>query len=47
MGLGVAEGGHCSLVDGGEVDEKHVEAAAPVAILFWCAFCIYMLSVGA
>ncbi len=27
MGLGVAEDGDFSLVDGGEVNEKHVEAA--------------------
>ncbi len=37
MGLGVAEDGDCSLVDGGEVDEKHVESAAPIVVLFWCA----------
>ncbi len=37
MGLGVAEDGDCSLVDGGEVDKMHVESAAPVVGLFWCA----------
>ncbi len=34
VGLGVAEDGNCSLVNGGEVDEKHVESAAPVVCLF-------------
>ncbi len=47
LGLGVAEGGDCSLVDGGEVDEKHVEAAAPVVNLSLCALCGYVLSGGA
>ena len=47
MGLGVAEDGDCSLIDGGEVDEKHVEAAAPFVSLFWCAFCCYVLNGGA
>ncbi len=37
VGLGVAEDGDFSLVDGGEVDEKHVESAAPVVGLLWCA----------
>ena len=46
MGLGVAEDGDCFLVDGGEVDEKHVEAAAPVISLSWCALCGYVLSGG-
>ena len=38
VGLNVAEDGDCSLVDGGEVDEEHVESAAPVVSLFRCAF---------
>ncbi len=47
MGLSVAEYGNCSLVDGGEVDEKHVKAAAPIVSLFWCAFCCNVLIGGA
>ncbi len=34
MGLDVAEDGDFSLVDGCEVDEEHVESAAPVVSLF-------------
>ena len=47
MGLCVAEDGDCSLVDGGEVDKKHVEAAAPVVGLCWCALRCYVLNGGA
>ena len=46
MGLGVAKDGDFSLVDGCEVDEEHVESAAPVVSLFWCAFRGDALSVG-
>ena len=46
-GMGVAEDGNCSSVDGGEVDEEHVEATAPVVSLFWCALCGYVLNGGA
>ncbi len=38
MGLVVSEDGDCSLIYGSEVDEKHVEAAAPIVRLLWCAF---------
>jgi hypothetical protein len=38
VGLVMAEDGDCSLVYGSEVNEKHVEAAAPVVCLLWCAF---------
>ncbi len=44
--LGVAEDGDCSFVDGGEVYEEHVESAAPVVGLFWCAFHGDALSIG-
>ena len=46
MGLGVAEDGDFSLVDGCEVDEEHVESATPVVRLFWCAFRGDALSIG-
>ncbi len=46
MGLGVAEDGEFSLVDGCEVDEEHVESATPVVSLFWCAFRGDALSIG-
>ncbi len=39
MGLRVSEDGYRSLVYGGEVDEEHVESAAPVISLFRCALC--------
>ena len=38
MGLCVTKDGDFSLVDGCEVDVEHVESAAPVVRLFWCAF---------
>ena len=47
MGLGVAEDGDCSLVDGGEVYEEHVESAAPVIGLLWCALRCDVLGSGA
>ena len=34
----MAEGGNRSLVYGGQVDEEHVEAAAPAIRLVRCAF---------
>ena len=46
VGLSVAEDRDCSLVDGGEVYEKHVESAAPVVSLFWCALRGDALSIG-
>ena len=46
VGLCVAEDGDCSLVDGGEVDEEHVESAALAVGLFWCAFRGDALSIG-
>ncbi len=46
VGLGVAEDWDFSLVDGGEVDEEHVESAAPVVGLSWCAFNCDALGVG-
>ena len=33
----MSEGGYRSLVHGGKVDEKHVEAAAPAISVYWCA----------
>ncbi len=39
VGLRVSEDGYRSLVYGGEVDETHVEAAAPVICLCRCAHC--------
>ncbi len=47
MGLGVLEDGDRSLVDGGEVDEEHVESAAPAVSLFRRALCSYGLGGGA
>ncbi len=47
MGLCVSEDGDRSLVDGGEVDEEHVESAAPVISLFRCALCGYGMGGGA
>ncbi len=47
MGLSVSEDGDRSLVDGSEVDEEHVESAAPIVSLFWCALCGYGLGGGA
>ena len=47
MGLIVAEDRDCSLVYGGEINEKHVEAAAPVVCLLRCAFNYDGLSTGA
>ncbi len=41
--LCVSESGYRSLVYGGKVDEKHVEAAAPVIGLFRCALSNYRL----
>ncbi len=37
VGLGVAEDGDCALVNGGKVYMEHVESAAPIVGLFWCA----------
>ncbi len=37
VGLRVSEDGYRSLVYGGECDEEHVEAAAPVIGLLRCA----------
>ena len=47
MGLVMAEDGDCSLVYGSEIDEKHVEAAAPVVCLLWCVFYCDGLTGGA
>jgi len=38
MCLGVSEGRECTLVDGGEVDEYHVESTTPAVGVCWCAF---------
>ncbi len=47
MGLCVSEDGDRSLVDGVEADKEHVESAAPVIFLFWCALYGYGLGGGA
>ena len=46
MGLVMSEDGDCSLIYGCEVDEEHVEAAAPIVCLLWCAFCCDWLTGG-
>ncbi len=47
MGLVVTDYGDWSMVDGGEVNEKHVKAAAPIVCLLWCAFYCDGLAGGA
>ncbi len=37
VGLCVADDGDCALVDGGKVDEEHVESATPIIGLLWRA----------
>ena len=46
MDLVMTEDGDCSLIYGCEVDEEHVEAAAPMVCLLWCAFCCDWLTGG-